>query len=62
MNALMRTYSEFSTRARSIIKTWWWDYNRIRLYRSLGNLTPEEYAEQQRVRQPELRNPNLQMA
>jgi putative transposase len=48
--------------ARHIIETWRIDYNRHRPHSSLGNLTPEEYANQDRVRQPEPRNPNLQMA
>ncbi len=54
----------FSTlgEARHIIETWRIDYNRIRPHSSLGNLTPEEFANQDRVRQPELRNPNLQVA
>ena len=48
--------------ARAIIEIWWIDYNRHRSYSSLGNLTPEEFAKQDRVRPPEPRNPNLQVA
>lgn len=48
--------------ARYIIETWRCDYNRHRPHSSLGNLTPEEFANQDRVRQPETRNPNLQVA
>ncbi len=48
--------------ARHIIETWRCDYNHHRPHSSLGNLTPEEFANQDRVRQPEPRNPNLQMA
>ncbi|MHB8697297.1 MAG: integrase core domain-containing protein, partial [Sulfuricaulis sp.] len=47
---------------RYIIETWRCDYNRHRPHSSLGNLTPEEFANQDRVRQPEPRNPNLQLA
>jgi putative transposase len=55
---LFRTLDE----ARHIIETWRIDYNQYRPHSSLGNLTPEEYANQNRVRQPELRNPNLWVA
>jgi transposase InsO family protein len=55
---IFRTIEE----VRIIIETWRIDYNRNRPHSSLGNLTPEEYAEQERVRQPETRNPNLQVA
>jgi putative transposase len=48
--------------ARAIIEDWRIDYNRHRPHSSLGNLTPEEFATQDRVRQLELRNPNLQVA
>ena len=48
--------------ARYLIETWRGDYNRTRPHSSLGNLTPEEFANQDRVRQPEPRNPNLQVA
>lgn len=48
--------------ARLIIEAWRIDYNRLRPHSSLGNLTPEEFAEQDRVRQPKPRNPNLQVA
>jgi putative transposase len=48
--------------ARHIIETWRCDYNHHRPHSSLGNLTPEEFANQDRVRQPEPRNPNLQLA
>lgn len=54
---IFRTIDE----ARVIIESWRDDYNRHRPHSSLGNLTPEEYAAQDRVRQPELRNPNLQV-
>ena len=55
---LFRTLDE----ARVIIETWRTDYNQYRPHSSLGNLTPEEFANQDRVRQPEPRNPNLQVA
>jgi putative transposase len=55
---LFRTLDE----ARHIIETWRLDYNQCRPHSSLGNLTPEEYAKQDRVRQPERRNPNLRVA
>lgn len=48
--------------ARAVIEAWRTDYNRHRPHSSLGNLTPEEFAMQDRVRQPEPRNPNLQVA
>lgn len=48
--------------ARYIIEAWRCDYNRHRPHSSLGNLTPEEFASLNRVRQPEPRNPNLQVA
>ncbi len=48
--------------ARRIIETWRGDYNHTRPHSSLGNLTPEEFVNQDRVRQPEPRNPNLQVA
>lgn len=48
--------------ARRIIETWRCDYNHHRPHSSLGNLTPEEFVSQDRVRQPEPRNPNLQVA
>lgn len=48
--------------ARVIIESWRDDYNQNRPHSSLGNLTPEEYAAQDRVRQTEMRNPNLQVA
>lgn len=47
---------------RHVIETWRIDYNRHRPHSSLGNLTPEEFANLNRVRQPESRNPNLQVA
>lgn len=55
---LFRTIDE----ARVVIEAWRCDYNRHRPHSSLGNLTPEEFANLNRVRQPEPRNPNLQMA
>lgn len=55
---LFRTLDE----ARHIIEAWRIDYNRIRPHSALGNLTPEEFASLNRVRQPEPRNPNLQVA
>jgi putative transposase len=55
---LFRTLDE----ARHIIETWRIDYNQHRPHSSLGDLTPEEYANQDRVRQPEPRNPNLRVA
>lgn len=55
---LFRTMEE----ARVVIEAWRCDYNCHRPHSSLGNLTPEEYANQDRVRQPEPRNPNLQVA
>lgn len=55
---LFRTLDE----ARHIIEAWRLDYNQYRPHSSLGDLTPEEYAKQDRVRQPEPRNPNLQVA
>lgn len=55
---LFRTLDE----ARHIIEAWRCDYNRHRPHSSLGNLTPEEFASLNRVRQPEPRNPNLQVA
>ncbi len=55
---LFRTMDE----ARVVIEAWRRDYNCHRPHSSLGNLTPEEYANQDRVRQPEPRNPNLQVA
>lgn len=48
--------------ARKIIETWRIDYNRHRPHSSLGNLTPEEFAKLDRVRQTEPRNPNLEVA
>jgi putative transposase len=55
---LFRTLEE----ARAIIEAWRCDYNRIRPHSALGNLTPEEFADRDRVRQPQPRNPNLQVA
>jgi putative transposase len=48
--------------ARIVIEAWRDDYNRHRPHSSLGNLTPEEFARQERVRQTEPRNPNLEVA
>lgn len=53
---LFRTLDE----ARHVIETWRDDYNRHRPHSALGNLTPEEFASLNRVRQP--RNPNLGVA
>jgi len=55
---LCRTLDE----ARAIIETWRIDYNQYRPYSSLRQPDPEEYANQDLVRQPEPRNPNLQVA
>jgi putative transposase len=48
--------------ARRTLETWRQDYNRNRPHSALGNLTPEEFANQSRVRQTEARNPNLRVA